>query len=100
MVLLAVGSIAATVEMRKMELRASHMPAGVHLPAVQDSHAKETLSHPCTNWQQACLSLLADLFCAELLMACKRSVMGRILRQPLLGQDGGIAAIKSYQCVQ
>ena len=34
MVLLAVGGIAATVEMRKMELRAAHMPPGVQLAAI------------------------------------------------------------------
>ena len=76
-ILLAVGGIAATVEMRKLELRAAHMPPGV-CSCRHDSHAEMTSSTYGAVRQQAYMCIILALFGAGLLIACTFPVTGRV----------------------
>ena len=75
MILLAVGGIAATVEMRKLELRAAHMPPGVYCRC--DSHAETSSCNPCAVRQQAYVCSLVDSFHAGWRIACTSPVTSR-----------------------
>ena len=86
-ILLAVGGIAATVEMRKLELRAAHMPPGV-CSCRCDSRAEATSSTDGAVRQKADVCTLADLPRAGLRFACTFLVTGRVSRP--LGPSYGV----------